>query len=263
MDDKELPVTEGQAEESAPTEEAAPEVADENESPVEETDKDLTDWATNKGFNPDDLADEKLAKAIKMAKNAESMAGKATQKQSEPEDEDLDKYLDSLLADESPSTDAPTLAEDISKIDVSKLTPQEQSVLKQIQDGAATAAEKKAMAAIAPLQAQLRKQQYRAEYKRLHKEYGDDFAKKSPEIFQKMQGGASMEDAAFLVLGKDLIKKSRSQGIETGKKTEQQTIRQTTQEVKKTVMPKVTVDDLKDLPIEEHQRILEGLQKRG
>jgi len=257
MEDKEIVAPEGQVEESTPTEQDTPEVATQTESPVEETDKDLTEYAANKGYSEDDLANEKTAGALKMAMNAEKMAGKATVKQDEPsEDEDLDKYLDELLGgDKSPET-AQKVAEQVGNLDVSNLNSQEQAVIKQLEDRAY----QKAMEAVAPLQSQMRKQQYRTEIKALTEEFGKDVIKQAPAILKKAAITGNLRDATVVVLMESQLKKATSAGIETGKKAEQQAVRQQTQEVKKTIAPKIS-DEWADLSIEEQEAVLIKLQE--
>lgn len=255
MEDKEVQIPEGQ-EVTPQQEQETPEVAANNESPTEEVDKDFSEWATNKGYSEDDLKDEKLSKALNMARNAEKFAGKAkSQPQEESDDDvDIDKYLDELLGDNATPEKNQRLADAASDVDFSQLKPEEQALLKRIEDNAARRAEEK----LAPYISQMRKQEYRAKIDALAKEYGDDVIKRAPEILTKVASGSSLEDATIAVLAKDLIKSSRNKGIEQGKQQKAQEIVQKVEQQKKADNEVIT--DLNELPIAEHRDVLKRLQ---
>lgn len=253
MDDKDVPV-EGQ-EVTPPQTEEAPNVVDEETSPAP-ADKELTEWATNKGYSADDLQDEKVQKAVKMAYNAEKFVGKTNQPAEPEEDVDIDKMIDDLLGD-TPTPEVKT-PEVIRGIDREKLPPDERAAFDAIVSEAKRQAKEEARSVIAPYESELRKRTYRQELDSLHKEFGDDVLRKAPQILSKVKDGSKLRDATISTLAEDLIKKSRQSGIATGKQMKAQEVSQKVEQQKKADSGVIT--DFNKLSLAEQREVLIKLQ---
>lgn len=251
MEDKVLPV-DGQAPE-APETEKTPEVVQETESPIE-VDKDLTEWATNKGYSEDDLKDEKVQKAVKMAMNAEQFAGRKQSQSAEVEEMNLDEFLDSLITTEEPKSETVTETD----IDLDKLSPAEKAVLSAIEKRA----EDRARAVIAPFERERQKLAMKLEFTRLTNEYGEDFTKNAPDILKKMKSspGISAEDATVAVLAKQLINKGRQAGFKAGEKAKETQVQQQVERTKKSTSS-FSLDEFSKLSVDEQEKILRAIDK--
>jgi len=254
MEDKELSA-EGQAQ--APEAEKAPEVATDIESPAVEVDKDLSEWATNKGYSEDDLKDDKVQKAIKMAYNAEKMIGKSNPTQAEEaSDGDLDKLLEEILGESATPETRQEAVKTIEGLDESKLSDADRATLELLKAEARTEARK----VIAPYESELRKKQMRTELEGLHKEFGDDVIKNAPAILAKTKTGTSLRDATISVLNETILKQALSKGVEQGKEIKAKEISQQVEQSKKAdsgVLP-----DYDKLSLDEQRKVLEALSKK-
>ena len=268
MEDKENPVVEGQETEAQATESPktteSPDVDTQStDSPASDSaDKELAEWASNKGYSEEDLANEKTAKALKMAMNAERMPRTQTaEKSAEDEgDTDIDALLNEILGDESSPQDNKAAANYLGGIDVNNLTPEQKADLDRLNsiiEGAVNAK-------LGPLQKQFRQQQYKSELESLRKEFGDDVIKKSPDILKRVKEGSKLRDAVVSVLMEDKLKEARSSGFKEGKQALEKAIREKTEDVKKTeVQPKVSPETLRDLPLAEHEQLLRDLANKS
>jgi len=261
MPEQDIVQEEGQAELAPETIEQSSEV-DSTESPVVETDKDLTEWATNKGYSEDDLSDPKVAKAIKMAKNAESFAGKQTaQKQEEPQDDvDVDKWIEDLLGSQDEPEVQKQPYQTLPGFDLSNLSPQDKQALDLIK----AEARKEAQAAMAPALAQARKADMAKQFNSLKEEYGDDFTKNAKEILTKLKEspGTSLKDATRSILLDKLLKGSLTKGINKGKQIAKQEVAEQVETVKKTDT-KSLQNEFDKLSADEQESILLEMQNKG
>lgn len=263
MEDKDLQVEGQEVISTSPETTETPASSPNEESPApeasaEEVDKDLTDWALNKGYSEDELQNPAVMKAVKMAKNAESFVGKQTPAdQSASEDVDIDRLLDEMLGEGRTPEAETKVAEVLGDIDPSQLSPEEQRVLAILERRAELAGEKRAREIIAPYESDLRKKQYKVQIDGLVGQYGPDVIKNAPAILEKAKTGMSLEDATVLVLNAQQLKKAQSSGFTEGKETKAKEITQQVEQSKKTDSGPVA--DFNSLSLSEQKEVLAKL----
>lgn len=255
--DKENEVVEGQEVETiSPETTDTPESSSEIESPAGEVDKDLAEWARNKGFSEEELANPAVLKAAKMAQNAEGFVGKQAQA-AEPAsdgDFDLDALIDEVMGDSATPETKREAAKTLDRIDESQLTDAERATLDVLREEARIEARK----IIAPYESDLRKKQYKLELDGLVKEFGQDVIKNAPAILAKTSQGIPLRDATLSVLNEVLIKQALNKGVEQGKESKAKEISQQVEQSKKA--DSVTPVEFDKLSLEEQKRVLQQLQ---
>jgi hypothetical protein len=257
MEDKETQV-EGQELASPETIETPASDPETTESPTGEVDKDLSDWATNKGYSEEDLQNPAVLKAVKMAKNAESFVGKPAANESDSADDvDVDALLNDLFNEGSSPVQKEEAAKSLGKIDESTLSEADRATLAILREEA----RKEAKAVFAPYESELRKQSYRAELDSLTKEFGPDVIKKAPQILAKTKTGTSLRDAVISSLMEDRLKAERSNGISEGKQIKAREIAQQVEQPKKTGSNPST-DEFNKLSLAEQEQVLIALQSK-
>lgn len=256
MEDSEN-VVEGLAPEQAPETTESPEVADKDESPAEEpsseVDSDLAEFATNRGYSAEDLKDEKISKALKMAHDNQKALHTKAAPVEEPADNELDRFLDEMLGDNHTEADVQKTQEVLAEIDPEKLGPDERALLKHLEDRA----EAKARAIIAPYEADLRKKQYKSDMESLVKEYGEDVIHQAPAILAKVKTGIPLREATQSVLLDGMLKKATSSGVEKGKQIKAQEITQQVEQTKK-ADAKLSLEDFNKLSSSEQLEIFKA-----
>jgi len=257
MDDKDI-IVEGQVQET-PTTTESPEVVDETSSPAD-ADKEIAEWATNKGYSDEDFANEKTAKALKMAFNAEKLAGKQGTKQesvSSDDDIDIDKLLDEILGS-GQSKETQHTVQPEGDLDFSKMSPEEQRIIQMLD----RRAEEKARAMFAPIEREAQARRYKNELSDLQKEFGNDVIKFAPQILRKVSEGSKLRDATVVTLMETKLKQSTQAGIAKGKEIKSQEIKQQVEEVKK-ANTSFSMKDYDKLSAAEQKSILNEMMRKS